>query len=381
MSEESPTQSRHSRRGYSSFAKRVGCLFASPTEHGIAIPVSDQIARAVRASLLAGFLAISVAEGLEPPLGLDAFMRVPDDNPLTAEKVALGKRLFSDPILSADRSVSCATCHDPERAFTDDRPKAVGVYGRTGPRRVPKLVNRGYGRSFFWDGRIPTLEEQVLQPVVNSLEMDLPLAEAVERLKADETYAELFLAAFGQPPDENALANALASYVRTILSGGSRYDRYVAGESEALNERERLGLEIFRTKGNCVTCHLGPNLTDESFHNTGIGFADGRFVDDGRFTVTEDPRDRGAFKTPTLRDVALTAPYMHDGSLTTLERVIEDYDRGGTPNPQLDPEIQKLNLSEPEKEALAAFLRTLTGTIQEGLASSETEEPRAGVHP
>lgn len=381
MSEESPTQSRHSSRGYSSFAKRVGCLFASPTEHSIAIPVSDQLARAARACLLAAFLAICVAEGLEPPLGLDAFMRVPDDNPLTAEKVALGKRLFSDPILSADRSVSCATCHDPERAFTDDRPKAVGVYGRTGPRRVPKLVNRGYGRSFFWDGRIPTLEEQVLQPVVNSLEMDLPLAEAVERLKADETYAELFLAAFGQPPDENALANALASYVRTILSGGSRYDRYVAGESEALDQRERLGLEIFRTKGNCVTCHLGPNLTDERFHNTGIGFAGGRFVDDGRFTVTDDPRDRGAFKTPTLRDVALTAPYMHDGSLTTLERVIEDYNRGGTPNPQLDSEIRKLNLSEPEKEALAAFLRTLTGTIQEGLASSETEEPRAGVHP
>lgn len=381
MTEESPTQSRHSSRGYSSFAKRVGCLAASPTEHSIAIPVSDRIARAARASLLAGFLAISVGEGVEPPLGLDAFMRVPDDNPLTAEKVALGKRLFSDPILSADRSVSCATCHDPERAFTDDRPKAVGVYGRTGPRRVPKLVNRGYGRSFFWDGRIPTLEEQVLQPVVNSLEMDLPLAEAVERLNADETYAELFLAAFGQPPDENALANALASYVRTILSGGSRYDRYVAGEAEALDERERLGLEIFRTKGNCVTCHLGPNLTDERFHNTGIGFADGRFVDDGRFAVTDDPRDRGAFKTPTLRDVALTAPYMHDGSLATLERVIEDYDRGGTPNPQLDPEIQKLNLSEPEKEALAAFLRTLTGTIQEGLASSETEEPRAGVHP
>lgn len=381
MTEESPTQSRHSSRGYSSFAKRVGCLFASPTEHSIAIPVSDQIARAARACLLAGFLAICVTEGLEPPLGLDAFMRVPDDNPLTAEKVALGKRLFSDPILSADRSVSCATCHDPERAFTDDRPKAVGVYGRTGPRRVPKLANRGYGRSFFWDGRIPTLEEQVLQPVVNSLEMDLPLAEAVDRLKADGNYPELFTAAFGQPPDRDALAKALASYVRTILSGGSRYDRYVAGESEALDQRERFGLEIFRTKGNCVTCHLGPNLTDERFHNTGIGYADGRFVDDGRFTVTEDPRDRGAFKTPTLRDVALTAPYMHDGSLSTLERVIEDYDRGGTPNPQLDPEIRKLNLSEPEKDALAAFLRTLTGTIQEGLASSETEEPRLGDRP
>ena len=376
-----PSQSRHFSRGYSSCAKRAGCIAASPTQHSIAIPVPHPTASAARACLLAGFLAISLAERLEPPLGLDAFMRVPDENPLTAEKVALGRRLFSDPILSADRSVSCATCHDPERAFTDDRPKAVGVYGRTGPRRVPKLVNRGYGRSFFWDGRIPTLEEQVLQPVVNSLEMDLPIAEAVDRLKADGKYREFFVAAFGQPPDKDALANALASYVRTILSGGSRYDRYVAGESEALNERERLGLEIFRTKGNCVTCHLGPNLTDERFHNTGIGYVDGRFVDDGRFTVTGDPRDHGAFKTPTLRDVALTAPYMHDGSLSTIERVIEDYDRGGTPNPQLDPEIRKLNLAEPEKEALAAFLRTLTGTIREGLGPSETGEPRLGDRP
>ena len=328
-----------------------------------------------RGVLAAGVLAVASVSALDPLLGLDAYMPMPEGNPLTAEKVALGRRLFSDLILSADQSIACSSCHDPDRAFTDYRPKAVGVFGRVGPRRVPKLVNRGYGRSFFWDGRIPSLEQQVLEPVVNELEMDLSLAEAETRLRADASYAAEFMAVFGQVPDREALAKALASYVRTILSGDSRYDRYVAGEADALNEQERLGLEIFRAKGNCVTCHLGPNLTDERFHNTGVGYKDGQFVDDGRFAVTGRPGDRGAFKTPTLRDVALTAPYMHDGSLETLARVIEDYDRGGTPNPYLDPEIRELNLSDGEKDALEAFLRALNGALQEGYAARAAEEP------
>ena len=318
-------------------------------------------------ALLAMALLSGAASPLQPPLGLDAFMPVPADNPLTPEKVALGQRLFLDPILSADRSISCASCHDPERSFTDDRPKAVGVFGRVGPRRVPKLLNRGYGRSFFWDGRIPTLEEQVLQPVINSLEMDLPLADTVERLRANPGYVSEFHKAFGRQPNERDLARALACYVRTILSGESRYDRYVAGEAEALDEAERLGLGVFRGKGNCVTCHLGPNLTDERFHNTGIAYKDGRFDDDGRFDVSGRERDRGAFKTPTLRNVAETAPYMHDGSMQTLEDVIDDYDNGGTANPYLDGEIRKLGLTRAENAALVAFLKTLTGTVREGL--------------
>ena len=317
--------------------------------------------------LFAAVLALGAAAPLQPPLGLDAFVPVPADNPLTAAKAALGKRLFLDPILSADRTVSCASCHDPERAFTDDRPKAVGVFGRVGPRRVPKLVNRGYGRSFFWDGRIPTLEEQVLQPVINSLEMDLTLAEAVERLDSDRSYAEEFDRAFGRGPNEEDLARALASYVRTILSGDSPYDRYLAGDADALDEAQRRGLEVFRGKGNCVTCHLGPNLTDERFHNTGVGYQGGRFADDGRLVATGREQDRGAFKTPTLRDVARTPPYMHDGSIATLADVIEDYDKGGTPNPNLDPEIRPLDLETAEKTALEAFLRALSGTVREGL--------------
>ena len=187
-------------------------------------------------ALLATALVLGAASPLQPPLGLDAFMPIPPGNPLTPEKVALGEKLFLDPVLSADRTISCASCHDPERSFTDDRPKAVGVFGRVGPRRVPKLLNRGYGRSFFWDGRIPTLEEQVLQPVINSLEMDLALADAVERLGADPGYVSEFLEAFGRQPNEGDLARALASYVRTILSGESRYDRYVAGDADALDE-------------------------------------------------------------------------------------------------------------------------------------------------
>ena len=304
---------------------------------------------------------------LAPPLGLDVFMPVPADNPLTEQKVALGKRLFLDPLLSRDRSVSCATCHLPERAFTDDLPTAKGVFGRNGTRRVPKLINRGYGQSFFWDGRISTLEEQVLQPVINSLEMDLTLAEAVDRLRADDDYVREFTAVFGKEPSQDDLGRALASYVRTILSGDSSYDRYVAGDASALNEQQKLGLEVFRNKGNCVTCHLGPNLTDERFHNTGVGYEDGSFVDEGRFIVTKREKDRGAFKTPTLRDVALTPPYMHDGSLENLEDVVDEYDEGGTANPSLDREMGKLDLSDGEKAALVAFLKTLTGKLQHGL--------------
>ena len=333
---------------------------------GAKVAPGRAITRAALALCLATPL-LEAASPLRPPAGLDTFMPVPDDNPLTAAGVALGGKLFRDPILSADWSISCASCHDPDRSFTDSRPKAVGVFGREGPRRVPKLLNRGYGRSFFWDGRIASLEEQVLQPVINQMEMDLQVSEAVERLAADAGYRLEFRESFGRAPNGEDLARALASYVRTILSGGSRYDRYLAGASEALDGRERLGLEVFRGKGNCVTCHLGPNLTDERFHNTGVGYADGRFADNGRFAVSGRERDRGAFKTPTLRNVAQTAPYMHDGSMATLEDVIDDYDEGGTPNPYLDREIRKLDLSATEKAALAAFLRALTGDVQEGL--------------
>jgi cytochrome c peroxidase len=295
---------------------------------------------------------------LEIPLGLDSFLPVPEANPLTPERAAMGRDLFSDRRLSRDQTISCATCHDPKRAFTDGKPVAEGVFGRRGQRRVPAIVNRGYGKSFFWDGRIATLEEQVLQPIVSPAEMDMTVEEALARLRVESRYAAL---------TRDGLAQALASYVRTILAGGSPYDRYIAGDRDALPEPARTGLQIFRRKGNCASCHLGPNLTDERYHNTGVAWRQGRFSDAGRFIATKRDQDRGAFKTPTLRQVAGRAPYMHDGSIATLEEVVEHYDRGGNRNPNLDSELQPLGLSHDEKQALVAFLRSLSGVVREGM--------------
>jgi cytochrome c peroxidase len=309
--------------------------------------------RRLLGAALAVFALAASEWRLTPPAGLDSFMPAPEFNPLTLDKVALGQELFFDKRLSRDQSLACASCHDPEHGFTDARPLAVGVFGRRGARRVPSLLNRGYGASFFWDGRVATLEEQVLQPIENPLEMDLPLEEAVARVRPKANTVE-------------ELSHALASYVRTILSGDSPYDRYVAGDRSALSPAELEGLRLFRGKANCVACHLGPNLTDEQFHNTGIGFRDGAFADPGRFAVTRNPRDQGAFKTPTLRGVAARPPYMHDGSLATLEDVIEHYDRGGIANPNLDEDIRPLHLTAAEKRALAAFLGALTGPIRHG---------------
>ena len=241
-----------------------------------------------------------------------------------------------------------------------------GVFGREGTRHVPTLINRGYGRAFFWDGRISSLEEQVLQPIQDPKEMDMTLKDVVERLRRDRKYSELFQAVFGRIPTHVDLANALASYVRTILSGDAPIDRYLSGEREALSQQERQGLGIFRGKGNCTVCHVGPTFTDERFHNTGVAWQDGALLDQGRYMVTGKEEDRGAFKVPTLREVARTAPYMHDGSLATLEDVVDFYSDGGRQNPYLDRELRPLRLTEDEKTAVVAFLRSLTGVVSDG---------------
>jgi len=276
------------------------------------------------------------------PLGLDLYLPVPEENPLTAEKIERGRRLFFDRRLSRDGSISCSSCHDPDRAFSDGRAVAVGMFGRQGRRNSPALVNRGYGRSFFWDGRVATLEEQVLNPIEDSSEMDLPLSEAAARVSL--------------APEE--ISWALTSFVRSILSGDSPFDRFINGDRSALSVEQQAGLQLFRGKANCVACHVGPNFTDERLHNTGVAWRDGKFADAGA--------GLGNFKTPTLREIARTAPYMHDGSLATLEEVIDFYDRGGRANPNLDPEIRPLRFSEPDKRAMAAFLRTLSGNLREG---------------
>ncbi len=273
------------------------------------------------------------------PLGLDLYMPVPEDNPMTVEKIELGRRLFNDRRLSRDGSIACASCHNPDRAFSDGRAIAVGVFGREGRRNAPAIINRGWGRSFFWDGRVRTLEEQVLKPIEDPNEMDLPVADAANRV--------------GLRPED--LSRALASYVRSIMSGNSPYDRFVNGERTALSAEQQAGLQIFRGKGNCTACHVGPTFSDETLHNTGVAWrAHGDFADQGA--------GNGTFKTPTLREVARTAPYMHDGSLATLHDVVDFYDRGGNRNPFLDPELRPIGLTAQEKQALQSFLRSLSGT-------------------
>ena len=278
-----------------------------------------------------------MAAAVTIPLGLDLFLPVPTDNLLTAERIELGRRLFFDGRLSRDGSISCASCHDPARAHSDGRVLAVGIDGRIGRRNAPALINRGYGRLFFWDGRAASLEEQVLKPIVDPAEMDLPLAEAMQRTGFDS----------------RDLARALASFVRSIFSGNSDYDRFSNGDRDALTTGQQAGLRLFRGKANCVACHAGPNFTDERLHNTGVAWHDGRFLDSGG--------GRGDFKTPTLRELARTAPYMHDGSISTLDDVVEYYDRGGNRNPYLDEELHPLHLSAGEKRQLVAFLLSLTG--------------------
>lgn len=308
-----------------------------------------------------------------PPPGLDLYVPVPEENPLTPEKVALGRRLFFDPVLSRDSTVACVSCHRPGLAFGDSVRFSRGVDGRRPSRNTPTLVNRAYGRSFFWDGRAPTLEETVLQPIANRLELDLPLDSAVARLAADVGYRDLFRRAFAAEPgsegsveDEapgsvssSTLARALASYVRTIRVGGAPVDLFVAGDRSTLERDAIRGRRLFLGKANCSACHAGPTFSDEGFHNTGVSWGT---EDTGRHLVTGVESDRGRFRTPTLRELVHTAPYMHDGSIPSLEAVVDFYDGGGNPNPNLDPEIWPLRLTAREKRELVAFLRSLSTT-------------------
>jgi cytochrome c peroxidase len=287
---------------------------------------------------------------LRPPLGLDIYMPVPESNPLTKEKVELGRKLFFDKKLSRDGTTACSTCHDPKRAFTDGRPVAIGVAQSQGSRNSPTVINRGYGVAFFWDGRAASLERQVLEPILNPKELGISEAELKSRTGLET----------------KTVVEALASYVRTIRSGDSRFDRYAAGAGRALNVLEKRGLELFRGRGRCTSCHIGPSFTDERFHNTGIAWQEGRLIDEGRYVISRADRDRGAFKTPTLREIARTAPYMHDGSLPTLDAVLEFYSAGGRSNPYLDAEIRRLDLTAEEREAILAFLKTLNGSVSEG---------------
>jgi cytochrome c peroxidase len=295
---------------------------------------------------------------LDVPLGLGP-RSVPPTNPLTQARVELGRRLFFDPILSADQSLACASCHHPDHGFASPDGRPQGFRGQRLARRAPTLLNRAYGQAFFWDGRTGSLEEQALEPIANPTEMGSSVADAVKRLQANKDYQARFAAAFDDGVTGPNLGKALASFERVLLRGDSPVDRFRAdGRREGMSAAVRHGLWLYESKGRCWQCHRGSNFTDESFHNTGVSWGQ-MPLDLGRFTVTGQEADRGRFKTPTLRGVALTGPYMHDGSIKSLREVVEFYNQGGRPNPQLDPILRPLQLTRDEQDDLVAFLEAL----------------------
>lgn len=306
----------------------------------------------------------SGAEGtykLKLPLGLqEDAAYIPPDNPLTADKINLGKQLYFDPRLSADGTVACATCHAPDKGFSDGRPTSTGIKGQVGGRNAPVTINRLFSQDQFWDGRSPSLEDQALGPVQNPIEMGHTLPAMVATLDKMQGYKEQFKKAFGTGVTKEGVAKAIASFERTLVCGNSAFDRFEAGDKKALSPSAQRGLTLFQgKKANCVACHTGFNFTDESYHNLGVGMGK-KDPDLGRFKITKKESDTGAFKTPTLRNIAASAPYMHDGSEKTLEAVIDFYDKGGITNPNLSKEIKPLKLTAREKGDLTAFMKSLS---------------------
>lgn len=352
--------------------------------------------------LQAGFrlivVGLIVSQGVyaDPYLGLPP-LTLPADNLQIPEKIDLGKRLFNDKRLSADGSISCTSCHLPDKAFTDGLPVAKGLNGQNGTRNAPTIVNAAFYETLFLDGRANSLEDQAAGPLFNPIEHGLQDQQVIVNLiQRDLKYAEAFGKAFAiqaKAINMGHVTKAIASYERTLITGNSPFDRYLFGQDHsALSASAERGLGIFKNKGNCVTCHeISWNnalFTDNRFYNIGVGFKQltpvlekliayidqGNNPDDfpltvqqrselGRFNVTQDLADIAKFKTPTLRNIALTAPYMHDGSMLTLEEVIDHYDQGGDKNRFIDTKIIPLHLSQQEKQDLVAFMKALTSYV------------------
>ena len=369
--------------------------------------------------LLAAAIAavFGITTDIHPPddLGLPKIIE-PEDNPTTDDKVVLGRKLFMDRRLSHNNTISCAMCHVPEQAFaSNELAMAVGIEGRTNKRNTPTILNAVYYTRFFHDGREHSLENQVIGPLVAFNEMGNPsVGYVVEKIKSTSDYDGMFEKAFGKPVNLDNINKAIAAYERTLVSANSKFDRYqYRNEETAMNASEINGFKLFMGKARCVTCHAVQEksaiFTDQGFHNTGIGYTRNNTVyhreatmpitlapgitvqtpsdhfdhaserppnDVGRFEVTENPKDRWAYKTPSLRNVALTAPYMHDGSLLTLEAVVDFYDKGGEDNPLKDPLLTPLNLTKQEKAELVAFMKALTGANVAKLA----KEARAAYY-
>ncbi|HZZ82098.1 MAG TPA: cytochrome c peroxidase, partial [Gemmataceae bacterium] len=305
--------------------------------------------------------------GPKIPLGLVEIFW-PEDNPYSPEKAELGYLLFFDKRVSSDNTVSCATCHAPDHAFTDAMPVSTGIGSQKGGRNAPTVINRVYGALQFWDGRAKSLEDQAKGPIANPLEMtsekkaDHAHEAAVTRLRKIDGYRDRFKKVFGtEDITIDHVAKAIATFERMVLSGNSAYDRFKAGDKAAMNESQQRGMNIFfSNNARCDSCHDGAAFTTNQFANIGIGM-DKPNPDLGRYIVTKKDADKGAFKTPGLRDIGRTAPYMHDGSLKTLEEVVEHYDKGGIKNKWLHQDVRPLKLSKQDKTDLVAFLHALNG--------------------
>ncbi len=299
---------------------------------------------------------------VDVPLGLPS-LPVPADNPMTVEKVELGKMLYFDNRLSKDKTLSCATCHDPEYAYTEPRATSEGIKGQLGDRNSPTIINTAYFTSMFWDGREPDLEHQAGGPVENPIEMGHDMGLVAKELNAIDEYKEHFQKAFGAPPSKDTITKAIAAFERTILSGNSPYDKYMNGDKTALSEDAIAGMGLFKGKGLCASCHIPPLFSGGGFYNAGVGM-DEENPDIGRMKVSNLAADKGAFRVPALREVENTSPYFHDGSVEKLEDAVEFMTSGGQDNPNLHPLFRALKaqtFSEKEIQQLVAFLKSLSG--------------------
>jgi cytochrome c peroxidase len=315
-------------------------------------------------------IPIGRAVQIPAPLGLPA-VPIPADNPPTKETIALGRRLFYETALSVDNTVSCATCHMPGMGFADGKRVSNGVGGKEGVRNAPTILNAAYSSLQFWDGRAPSLEKQSEVPIANPVEMGHSLHGVAQRLSRDPSYVAVFDGAFGPGPiTAEKIEKCMASFERTVVSGDSAFDRYYYGHDQAaMTPAQKHGFEVFRDpkKGNCESCHtVGEKdalFTDNKFHNIGVGFVSGVTGDKGRYVVTHGAGDTGAFRTPSLRNVEMTAPYMHDGSLKDMKQVMDFYIGAGNSNPYLDKEIHSLDfLTCQERDDLLEFMKALEGT-------------------
>lgn len=328
----------------------------------------DEPAPRSRATFAEGALTEAVAPAGFPAGSLAK--TAPVDNPLTEAGARLGRRLFYEANLSRTGEISCASCHLQEHAFSDPNPVSAGVDGLRGTRNAPALVNLAWSERFFWDGREPSLEEQAGRPIENPVEMDLGLEEAVARLRANQSYVQDFASAFGEVVTGENLRKALASFMRALVSAGSPYDRHLNGDDSLFDASAARGEQLFMgEKAECFHCHPSGALTNDGFFNDG-SYREGG--DEGRRGVTGRAGDLGKFKVPGLRNVALSAPYMHDGSLATLRDVVEQYAAGGLGHPSTDPQIGPLRLTDGDVSDLLAFLDALTDP-------SFVTDPRFGV--